>query len=207
MNLKSNSRENQDLFVLYVLNKKNNGTYIEIGANHPIIDSNTFLLEKEFNWKGLSFEIDVTLVNTFNVIRTNPCILADATVIDYNQLFEFCNTPKHIDFLQLDIDPHENTLKALNKIDLSKYEFSIITYEHDFYRGGEKEREESRKILDNYGYTRVISDVMHDDFIFEDWYINEKYMPNDNWKNFIGEKINMNTEKLSQKHKDIFNQL
>ncbi len=207
MSLKSNSRENQDLFILYVLNKKNNGTYIELGANHPITDSNTYLLEKEFNWKGISFEIDVALVNTFNIIRKNPCIIADATTVDYTQLFEFCNISNHIDYLQLDIDPHQNTFKALNLIDFSKYEFSIITYEHDLYRGGEKEREESRKILDSYGYTRIMSDVMHDDLVFEDWYINEKYMPNDNWKNFVGEKISMNTENLLQKYKDIFNQL
>ncbi len=207
MSIKTFSRENQDLFVLYILNKKNNGTYVEIGANHPIVDNNTYLLENQFTWKGISIEIDVPLVNTFNIIRTNPCILADATAVDYNELFTFCKMPNHVDFLQLDIDPHENTFKALNKIDFSKYEFSIITYEHDYYRGGEKEREESRKILDNYGYTRIMSDVMHNELVFEDWYINEKYMPNDNWKNFIGEKINMNTENLSQKHKDIFNQL
>ena len=109
--------------------------------------------------------------------------------------------------MQLDIDPPLNTFKALNKIDFNRYSFSIITYEHDLYAGGSKEREESRKILEANGYTRIFSDVMHDDVIFEDWYINEKYMLNENWKLFIDEKQPMNTEKLSQKYIDIFNTL
>ena len=35
-----------------------NGFYLEIGAHHPIINSNTFKLEKDCNWKGLSIEYD-----------------------------------------------------------------------------------------------------------------------------------------------------
>ena len=204
---KSNARENQDLFILKVLDKKINGTYLEIGANLPIQDNNTYLLENEFNWTGVSVEWDVNLSNYFNIIRKNPCIAADATNIDYNKLLNLCNLPDHIDFLQLDIDPPNNTFKALNRIDFNKHSFSIITYEHDFYAGGSNEREESRKILEANGYTRIFSDVMHDDVMFEDWYINEKYMSNENWKLFIDEKQPMNTEKLSQKYIDIFNTL
>ena len=61
------------------------------------------------------------------------------------------------------------------------------------YRGGENTRKESREILESLGYTRVIGDVTHRDDVFEDWYINEKHMPNDVWKQFIGQNINMNT--------------
>ena len=206
-NYKSNSRENQDLFILKVLDKKNNGTYLEIGSNLPIQDNNTFLLENEFGWTGVSIEWDINLANYFNIIRKNPCIAADATNINYNNLLTLCNLPKHIDFLQLDIDPPSNTFKALNQIDFNTYCFSIITYEHDYYAGGSIEREESRKILQSYGYTLVMKDVMHDDVMFEDWYVNEKYMINNNWKLFLDEKIPMNTEKLSQKYIDIFKTL
>jgi hypothetical protein len=204
---KSNSRENQDLFILSVLNKKINGTYLEIGSQTPIEDSNTYLLESEFNWTGISLEIRQDFVEQFNFTRKNICIQADATEIDYSKVLYEYNLDKHIDYLQLDIDPPNNTFKALNKIDFDVYSFSIITYEHDYYRGGELEREESRKILNKYGYTLVIKDVMHAGLIFEDWYINEKYMTNDNWKYFLGEEINMNTANMNPYYINLFNNL
>jgi hypothetical protein len=202
----SNSRENQDRFVLAVLDKKINGTYVEIGGFSPITDNNTFLLEKEFNWRGVSVEWDIRYKNEWD-IRKNICVFEDATKIDYDQLFKENNLGPHIDYLQLDIDPPHNTFKCLLSLDFNKYSFSVITYEHDFYNGGEKEREESRKILEKNGYTRVISNVMHRNLIFEDWYINESYMSNDNWKLFIGENINMNNEDMDEKYIQLLNNL
>ena len=43
--------------------------------------------------------------------------------------------------------------------------------------------------------------------IFEDWYVNEKYMPNDNWKEFLGSNIKMNNRDLDMKHAMLFNKL
>ena len=206
MKYNSNSRENQDLFILSVLDKKKEGTYLEIGSATPIIDNNTYLLESEFNWTGVSSDFNYAFINDFNV-RSNPFILADATELDYDLLISNYYKSTHIDYLQLDIDPPSNTFKALNKINFDKFSFSVITYEHDLYAGGDYEREASRKILESYGYTRVISDVMHNNLIFEDWYINEKYMPTDMWKQFIGNNINLNTNALDEKYKNLFNLL
>ena len=150
--LRSNSRENQDLFILSVLDKKAEGTYVEIGSAWPIKDNNTYLLESEFYWQGISFDSDANFSNEFNSVRQNQCVLADATELDYSSIFEECGLGTHIDYLQLDIDPPHNTFKALNKIDFNKYSFSVITYEHDFSSGGHLERIESRKILESYGY-------------------------------------------------------
>lgn len=201
---KSNSRENQDLFVLSVLDNKQNGTYVEIGSARPIVDNNTYLLESQFNWKGISIDSDLNFVQQFNQIRSNKCLHLDATIVNYNELFQSINLDFHIDFLQLDIDPPNNTFKVLKKLDFTKYSFSVITYEHDLSSGGTEERIESRKIIESYGYTRVISDVMHGDITFEDWYINEKYMPNDNWKQFIGENIKMDLGNINKKYIDLF---
>ena len=203
---KSNARENQDRFVLAILDKKINGTYVEIGGSSPIDDNNTFLLENEFKWRGISIEWDSKYKNEWDT-RKNPCFFSDATNIDYTKLFEEYGLGPHIDYLQLDIDPPSNTFKCLLSIDFEKYSFSVITYEHDFYNGGVKERELSRKFLEKKGYTRVISDVMHKNLIFEDWYINEKYMPNDSWKLFMGEKINMNTIDMEEKYINLLNKL
>ncbi len=46
----------QDMFVLSLLDGKRNGTYPEIGGDDGKAISNTYLLETEFDWKGLAFE-------------------------------------------------------------------------------------------------------------------------------------------------------
>ena len=38
----------QDIFVAEILNRKENGYYVEIGSNEPNIGSNTYLLEKNY---------------------------------------------------------------------------------------------------------------------------------------------------------------
>ena len=72
---------------------------------------------------------------------------------------------------------------------VSDITFSVITYEHDLWCGGKDERLESRKILESNGYTRVVSDLMDGPLPFEDWYVNEKYMKSDTWKQFVGENV------------------
>ena len=50
------SQIGQDLEVLKFYNNKMNGFFIEIGASDGIEFSNTYLLEKEYNWRGICAE-------------------------------------------------------------------------------------------------------------------------------------------------------
>ncbi|BBY63013.1 FkbM family methyltransferase [Mycolicibacterium helvum] len=52
----SRSQFRQDLFVLSQLDFKTNGYFVEFGATNGIELSNTYLLEKEFQWTGILAE-------------------------------------------------------------------------------------------------------------------------------------------------------
>lgn len=50
------SQFGQDIFVLYQLNFKKNGFFVEFGATDGVNISNTCVLEKEFGWRGILAE-------------------------------------------------------------------------------------------------------------------------------------------------------
>lgn len=51
---------------------KNNGVFIEVGANDPVMLSNSYLLEK-MGWTGMSFEPIEALCNKWEKARTTKC--------------------------------------------------------------------------------------------------------------------------------------
>ena len=167
----------QDMFVLAVLDGKENGTYLEIGSNQPIHNNNTDLLEK-FNWKGVSVELEASYNNEFNLIRKNPAMTEDATECHYDYLLSTYGIGKVVDYLQVDCEPAEVTYKALQKVPFDKYAFRVITYEHDYYQDpDEKYRELSREYLTNLGYELIIGNVGTDlNNSFEDWYVHPDHV-------------------------------
>ena len=165
------SQSMQDMFVLMALDGKRNGVYVELGADLPRIINNTYLLETEFDWAGVSFEYDAEKVAFFNTIRRNKCICTDATTFDYKFLFEERNYPKQIDYLQLDLDPAEGTLAALKQIPLDDYRFTAITYETDVYRAGADVQDEEIEYLKSYGYELVVRNVANEGNPYEDWWV------------------------------------
>ena len=171
---KTYSQAGQDLLALWVNDKKKNGYYIEFGGQDPIKDNNTFLLESEYEWRGLTFELKEELVSYFNWSRKNICIQGDATKFDYQDLFSQNNVPKLVDYLQVDIEPAEASLEILKKIPFDHYQFSVITFEHDRYGVGDSVRNESRDFLASKGYIMLAKDVLHDGKEFEDWWISSE---------------------------------
>ena len=182
-NIENNwSQSMQDIFVMSMLDGKRNGVYVEIGADQPRVISNTYLLEKDFDWSGISFELDADKVAFFNTIRKNKCLCEDATLYDYKSLFEKLNYPKQIDYLQLDIDPAEGTLRALKTLPLDDYRFSVITYETDVYSSGADIQDEQIEILESHGYQLVAKNVKCEGNPYEDWWVDPAIVSEDIWK-------------------------
>lgn len=183
------SQSMQDMFVLSVLNGKRNGVYVEIGADKPRVINNSYLLESQYNWAGVSFEIEKDKVEYFNSIRKNECICADATQFDYKNLFDERKYPKQIDYLQLDCDPPQITLECLKKLPLEEYRFSVITFETDLYAGGQEVQKEQWEILSSLGYQRVVKNIKNEGNPYEDWWIDPSVVGEDIWKQFVNENV------------------
>ena len=165
------SADGQDMFVEKTLKEKRNGFFLDIGTAMPIENNNTFLFERYYGWKGVLFEFDRMYETSINQIRTSPLVTEDATKINYKELFEKYNVPKVIDYLSLDIDPPDNTLKVLKALPLDDYIFSCVTFEHDRYWFGDSVMEESRKIFKDHGYTLKVADAPCSLGPYEDWYV------------------------------------
>lgn len=170
----------QDLFVLTMLDGKKNGSYVEIGANHPENGSNTFTLNRYFNFNGLS--IDIENFSSHWDSKRPQCnfVCADATTIDYTELFNKSNVSTRTDYLQIDVDPPEVSLQVLKLLPLNTHRFSIITFETDVWQGDTSVTEESRQILKSHGYQLVVKNVAccNKDtdgkliwYPFEDWWV------------------------------------
>jgi hypothetical protein len=170
-----------------MLDEKQDGFYVEIGAFESKKTNNTYLLETEFNWTGVAFEWLEEPAKNYNQYRKNPCIKADATTFDYLGYFVSNNFPKQIDYLQVDIDPPRDTLNSLKKLPLDEYRFSTITFEHDLYAGNQDVKEEQKELLSSLGYVLAFENVKvyvpgYPDREFEDWWIDpavvaeEKYL-------------------------------
>ena len=168
----------QDIFVLSLLDGKRNGTYLEIGGDDGKAISNTYLLETEFDWKGLAFEwLEGTENPTsgwkgYLVNRKNPCLCEDATKADYAKLLKKYKFPKQIDFLQVDIEPAQQTLDALKAIPHNNYRFSVICFETAIYMGQDMHvQQEQIDLLNSLGYELIAKNVANENNPFEDWWV------------------------------------
>jgi hypothetical protein len=177
----SYSQASQDRFVYFLLyellDKQDDGYYLEIGAGHPISGNNSYLFEKNLGWKGVSIDIDKASEKIWYSIRQNSLLIEDATQSDYKSILK--PFPKVIDYLSLDIDNNYDIV--LQKIPFNDYIFKVITIEHDFYRFGDKYKEAERMILASLGYYLLCPDVsifhLGMDCVFEDWWIHPSAFP------------------------------
>ena len=164
------SQAGQDRWVLAMHPQP--GSYLEIGASHPTLINNTYVLEQNGR-KGVSFDIGPQRKPIWEQQRKNPLIITDALKFDW---VAFCDLPFVTDYLQVDIDPPAQSFEVLQRIIETGAEFKLITFEHDAYTDNGAIRAASRDYLIKHGYTLHTADVSTQGMVFEDWWVNEKYI-------------------------------
>ena len=179
--VKSQAQTYQDIFALKISNEKKNGYFLEIGSSHPIICNNSYILEKDYNWRGLMVEYDKSFELLYNTHRPNSIYeINDARVVDYKKIMDENNFPSNMDYLQIDLDVNNkstlDTLLLLNNTIFDKYKFASITFEHDIYTGNYFDTQTiSRQLFKDRGYILIFPDVRvfweGEYKPFEDWYI------------------------------------
>jgi FkbM family methyltransferase len=92
---KSYSQLQQDLWALYEYKEKYksdlNGYFVEFGATDGRTLSNTFILEKNYNWRGILVEPSKSFENSLRTNRTSiidsRCVFSESgTMIDFNEV-------------------------------------------------------------------------------------------------------------------------
>ena len=158
----SHSQAGQDKFIHDLLG--DSGTFLDIGACHPVELSNTYALE-QLGWTGICADNDPGACKLLREQRTAKVIEGDATKVDWMKYL----TSGVIDYLSADID--QATLLFLRNFPLDKVRFRAITIEHDLYRNPPEVKREIYSILTRHGYIRVCEDVRSQDLPFEDWFV------------------------------------
>lgn len=92
--------------------------------------------------------------------RRNSEVL-NVSTISLLDLLDKYNAPKEIDYLSIDTEGSEYDI--LNAFDFDKYNFKLITVEHNYTHY----REEIYKLLSSKGYSRVYMNYSQ----WDDWYI------------------------------------
>lgn len=169
----SKSQAKQDLFV-YLLTKKTNGTFFDIGSHDPVMINNTYALEK-LGWSGYLFDIDPKWLSSTKATRSSKFILTDVSSFDWTTFVEqegIAN--KRFDYMSFDVDAA--SLKTLRRFPFDKVSFNVMTVEHDRYRFGISVAEEMRDILTKHGYVILCKDITNEGFPYEDWYVHSSFL-------------------------------
>ena len=187
----------QDLLVLYLLKQKKNGSFIEIGVGNGIDLSNTYLLEKKYNWTGILCEPDIRNFKNIKEFRSSKLIESiidkkcDDQVEFYLNKDPYSSSSKnsksnikkiysnsvclnHLfernDLREVDyisIDTEGNEYEILKNFNFKKYQVKIFTVEHNF---DAEKREKIKDLLTSNGYKNIYRYLSY----MDDWYILEK---------------------------------
>ena len=175
-----------DLIINYIFKEQKNGFYLDVGAQHPISNNNTFLLFKK-GWRGINIDLDKKNIDLFKIARPK----------DTNLNFAISDSEEEIDlFFYHDASP----INTLSK-KVANFQDAKIT----------KIKKIQTKVLDNVLKDLNIHDHIdymnidvegHEDQVLKGFNI-KKYKPSV----ISVEYLDLNMKKLEFKNNDINNLL
>lgn len=161
----------EDLFVGKALNNKHDCYVLELGIPKY---SNTQAIPKRVY--GIAIDPIDNKSNQYNLnshARNVFAIDSNPLAMDYSDLIDQ-HYPDGVDYLQFAFDEGLNK-QILYKIPWDDHEFKVITYIHNSFNGNDSFKE-VRKFLRSKGYKLVYVARRNVTDLFEDWYINPKYV-------------------------------
>jgi len=179
------SQAGQDQWVCRMLGNKTNGYFIDIGAHDGISLSNTYTLEKEFEWTGICVE---PAVNPFSsLFRNRECICTNIALWDsdcvinfleyqgdsfaghiagegsyyvcamtFGKLLKEFKVPTEIDYISLDIEGGE--LEVIKTFPFDSYNVKLWTIEHSSFNDQGKAREKIQRFMSRHGYKMTLAE-------------------------------------------------
>jgi hypothetical protein len=183
------SWEQQDEFIINLFQQKTQGFFLDIACLHPFIGSNSYSLEKFYNWQGIGFDIlDIEAQYQWSQHRTSKFVQMDVTSTEFRDYIKQtipCDFV--VDYISLDVDAITTnyTLEVLRLLIEAGINFKAMTFEHESYFRGDDIRQPSRELLRSLGYVTLFDNVTlpnarayaQADPVngFEDWWIHPKY--------------------------------
>ncbi len=119
----SRSQLGQDLEVVRFYNNKQNGFFVEVGASDGLEISNTYLLESQYNWKGVCFEPIPSRFKRLLKNRVNSTCYNEAAYSQSGLTLTF--DISHVSDLLSGISSHIDAHKP--KVDSSKTSIQVQT--------------------------------------------------------------------------------
>lgn len=184
----------QDLLVLYLLRQKKNGQFIEIGVGNGTDLSNTYLLEKNYNWNGILCEPDIRNFKNIKECRNSKLVdyLIDNKCDDKVEFYlnedPYSSSSKNLKNSikkiysksiclnhlfeknhmhkvdYISIDTEGNEYEILKNFNFKKYKVKIFTIEHNF---DFEKRKKINDLLAFNGYKNIYRYLSH----MDDWYV------------------------------------
>ena len=120
------SQIGQDRFIDEFYNKKENGTFLDIGAHDGVSGSNSYFLEKIRNWNGICIEPQLEI---FEKLKENrSCININCAVSNYNGETDFTYLDGYSNMLSgITEDYNQSHIQRINH-EVYNYGGNIQTY-------------------------------------------------------------------------------
>ena len=169
------------------------GFFLDIGSGPPQKTNNTYMLER-IGWSGIMMDQKIEMIEEAKLCRKATAFCMDCAQ-GRNEWLHFLrdnNVPSVIDYMSVDID--QWNIQFIQNFPFDLYEFKVMTYETDCYKGDMAIKNAALNILGNYPQYRMLLDDARllDNRIWEDWWVNEKYVKckriytkGAQWKEFI----------------------